>query len=107
MINLGMKRSEDAPLQAHVTNLDASPFLGRLALLRIHNGTLRRGQAVAWARHDGTLSAEKEVQANCVGLIVMQNRVVYTVCQKPTIRLKQNETEEEYNPCGRCFWAAR
>ncbi len=46
----------DAPLQAHVTNLDASPFLGRLALLRIHNGTLRKGQNVAWARHDGTLS---------------------------------------------------
>lgn len=46
---------DDAPLQAHVTNLDASPFLGRLALLRIHNGTIRKGQTVAWARHDGTL----------------------------------------------------
>lgn len=43
----------DAPLQAHVTNLDASPFLGRLALLRIFNGTLRKGQTVAWVRHDG------------------------------------------------------
>src|SRR5450759_3806853 len=38
---------EGAPLQAHVTNLDASPFLGRLALLRIRNGTLRKGQTVA------------------------------------------------------------
>ncbi|WP_277208982.1 translational GTPase TypA [Isoptericola croceus] len=46
---------DDMPLQAHVTNLDASPFLGRLALLRIFNGTLRKGQTVAWARHDGTL----------------------------------------------------
>ncbi|CAM5790702.1 translational GTPase TypA [Cellulomonas persica] len=46
---------ESAPLQAHVTNLDASPFLGRLALLRIFNGTLRKGQTVAWARHDGSL----------------------------------------------------
>ena len=45
---------EDAPLQAHVTNLDASPFLGRLALLRIHNGTIRKGQNVAWVRADGT-----------------------------------------------------
>ncbi|GAA4288770.1 translational GTPase TypA [Georgenia daeguensis] len=45
---------EDAPLQAHVTNLDASPFLGRLALLRIHNGELRKGQSVLWARADGT-----------------------------------------------------
>ncbi len=47
---------EGAPLQAHVTNLDASPFLGRLALLRIHNGTIRKGQTVAWARHDGSLT---------------------------------------------------
>ncbi|HEY0117605.1 MAG TPA: translational GTPase TypA [Cellulomonas sp.] len=45
---------EGAPLQAHVTNLDASPFLGRLALLRIFNGTLRKGQTVAWIRHGGT-----------------------------------------------------
>jgi len=44
----------DAPLQAHVTNLDASPFLGRLALLRVFNGTLRKGQQVAWVRQDGT-----------------------------------------------------
>ncbi len=44
-----------APLQAHVTNLDASPFLGRLALLRVFNGTIRKGQTVAWARHDGSL----------------------------------------------------
>ncbi|WP_147918077.1 translational GTPase TypA [Ruania zhangjianzhongii] len=44
----------EAPLQAQVTNLDASPFLGRLALLRIHNGTIRKGQTVAWVRHDGT-----------------------------------------------------
>ena len=47
---------EGAPLQAHVTNLDASPFLGRLALLRVFNGTLRKGQTVAWARHDGTIT---------------------------------------------------
>ncbi len=44
---------DGAPLQAHVTNLDASPFLGRLALLRIHQGTLRKGQNVAWIRRDG------------------------------------------------------
>jgi len=44
---------EGAPLQAHVTNLDASPFLGRLALLRIHQGTIRKGQNVAWIRRDG------------------------------------------------------
>ena len=45
---------DEHPLQAHVTNLDASPFLGRLALLRIFNGTLKKGQQVAWVRHDGT-----------------------------------------------------
>ena len=46
-------------LQAHVTNLDASPFLGRLALLRIYNGTLRKGQTVAWARANGELKNVK------------------------------------------------
>ena len=43
------------PLQALVTNLDASPYVGRLALLRIHHGTLRKGAAVAWCRADGTI----------------------------------------------------
>src|SRR5512139_1588530 len=47
--------TEGAPLQAHVTNLDASPFLGRLALVRVHEGTLRKGQNVAWIKRDGTV----------------------------------------------------
>src|SRR5881398_3897773 len=50
---------EGAPLQAHVTNLDASPYLGRLALCRVHNGTLRKGQQVAWCRTDGTIERVK------------------------------------------------
>ena len=45
---------DEAPLQAWVTNLDASPFLGRIALLRIFAGTIKKGQTVAWVRHDGT-----------------------------------------------------
>ena len=45
----------DEVLQAHVTNLDSSPFLGRLALVRIFNGTLKRGQTVAWAHQDGNI----------------------------------------------------
>jgi GTP-binding protein len=45
---------EGAPLQAHVTNLDASPFLGRLALVRVHQGTLKKGQQVAWLQRDGS-----------------------------------------------------
>ncbi len=51
--------TEGAPLQAHVTNLDASPFLGRLALLRVHEGNLRKGQNVAWMRRDGSLKNVK------------------------------------------------
>jgi len=47
------KGDPSAPLQAHVTNLDASPFLGRIGLVRIHNGTLRKGQNVAWMHGDG------------------------------------------------------
>ncbi len=46
---------EDAPLQAHVTNLDADPFLGRIALCRIQQGHLRKGRTVAWMKRDGTV----------------------------------------------------
>jgi GTP-binding protein len=52
----------EMPLQAHVTNLDSSPYLGRLALCRIHNGTLRKGQQVAWCRTDGTITRAKIVE---------------------------------------------
>jgi GTP-binding protein len=47
---------DGAPLQAHVTNLDASPFLGRLALCRVHQGTIRKGETVAWCRTDGSVA---------------------------------------------------
>ena len=50
---------DEAPLQAHVTNLDSSNFLGRLALLRVHNGTMRKGQQVAWCRRDGSVQRVK------------------------------------------------
>jgi GTP-binding protein len=50
---------EGHPLQARVTNLDASPYVGRLAICRIHNGTLRKGQTVAWCRADGTVEQAK------------------------------------------------
>ena len=46
----------DHPLQAHVTNLDASPYVGRLALCRVRNGTIAKGQPIAWCRHDGTIA---------------------------------------------------
>ncbi|MEV7398589.1 translational GTPase TypA [Aeromicrobium sp. NPDC092404] len=51
--------TEGAPLQAHVTNLDASPFLGRLALVRVFEGTLKKGAQVAWMKHDGTTERVK------------------------------------------------
>jgi len=49
----------DHPLQALVTNLDASPYLGRLALCRIRHGHLRKGETVAWCRADGTIEHVK------------------------------------------------
>jgi GTP-binding protein len=49
----------DTPLQAHVTNLDASPYLGRLALCRVHNGTIKKGQQAAWCRADGSIERVK------------------------------------------------
>ena len=47
----------EGPLRALVTNLDASNFLGRIALIRIHSGKLRKGQNVAWMREDGTIQS--------------------------------------------------
>jgi GTP-binding protein len=47
------------PLQAQVTNLDASPYVGRLALCRVRNGTIKRGQTVAWCRANGTIEPAK------------------------------------------------
>jgi GTP-binding protein len=52
----------DHPLQAQVTNLDADPYVGRLALCRVRQGTIRRGQTVAWCRADGTIRNEKIVE---------------------------------------------
>ena len=57
--------SEGAPLQALVTNLDSSPYLGRLALCRVVEGTLSRGQFVAWCRRDGSTE-----RVRCVELLV-------------------------------------
>jgi GTP-binding protein len=45
----------ESPLQAHVTNLDASPYVGRLALCRVRNGTIRAGEPIAWCRADGSI----------------------------------------------------
>jgi GTP-binding protein TypA/BipA len=47
---------EGAPLQAHVTNLDASPYVGRLAICRVRNGTIKKGSQVAWCHADGTIT---------------------------------------------------
>src|SRR5204863_6524543 len=46
---------EGAPLQAHVTNLDASPYVGRLAICRVRNGTIRAGRPIAWCRANGEI----------------------------------------------------
>ena len=51
--------TEGAVLQAHVTNLDSSPYLGRLALCRVKEGEMRRGQQVAWCRRDGSITTVK------------------------------------------------
>ena len=53
---------EAKPLQAHVTNLDASPYLGRLALCRVHQGHIKKGQQVAWMKADGTVERVKVVE---------------------------------------------
>lgn len=50
---------EGAPLQAHVTNLDSSPYLGRLALCRVREGVIKKGQMVAWIKTDGSIEKVK------------------------------------------------
>ncbi|HEY4348189.1 MAG TPA: translational GTPase TypA [Gaiellaceae bacterium] len=52
----------DHPLQALVTNLDASPYVGRLALLRVYHGTIRKGAQVAWCRADGSIENARVVE---------------------------------------------
>ncbi len=52
----------EATLQAHVTNLDSSPYLGRLALCRVHNGTIKKGQTVTWCKTDGSMEKAKVVE---------------------------------------------
>jgi GTP-binding protein TypA/BipA len=52
----------EAPLQAHVTNLDASPYVGRLAICRVRNGTIRKGQTIGWCRADGTIQPARVVE---------------------------------------------
>ncbi len=53
----------DHPLQAHVTNLDASPYVGRLAICRVRQGTIRSGQQIAWCRADGERPARHRLRA--------------------------------------------
>ena len=55
----GPGRRPGRPLQAHVTNLDATTYLGRIALCRVRAGRIRRGQQVAWCREDGTITRVK------------------------------------------------
>jgi len=45
----------EMPLQALVTNLDASPYVGRLAICRVRNGVIKKGQQIAWCRADGSI----------------------------------------------------
>ncbi len=59
---------EGRPLQALVTNLDASPYVGRLALCRVHHGTIRAGRPVAWCRADGSIE-----RANVTTLYTTEN----------------------------------
>ncbi|MFQ6392068.1 translational GTPase TypA [Nocardia sp. KC 131] len=62
------KSNASAPLQAHVTNLDASAFLGRLALVRIYAGELRKGQNVAWMHADGVKTVKITELLQTVGV---------------------------------------
>ncbi|MEZ5246230.1 MAG: translational GTPase TypA [Acidimicrobiales bacterium] len=49
----------DHPMRAWVTNLDSSPYVGRIAVCRVEHGTIRKGQAIAWCREDGTIASAR------------------------------------------------
>ena len=53
------EHNPDHPMRAWVTNLDASPYVGRLAICRVEHGTIRRGQAIAWCRADGSIESAR------------------------------------------------
>ncbi len=53
------KFDDEHPLQAHVTNLDASPYLGRLAICRVHEGTIKKDQIISHCRVDGSIVQAK------------------------------------------------
>ena len=56
----------DHPLQAHVTNLDASPYVGRIAICRVRNGVIRRGETIAWCRTDGEIENDLALRRSLV-----------------------------------------
>ena len=53
------RHDPDHPMRAWVTNLDASPYVGRLAVCRVEHGTIRKGQAIAWCREDGSIESAR------------------------------------------------
>ena len=85
---------DEAPLQAHVTNLDASNFLGRLTLLRVHNGPITKGQHVAWCKVAGSVERPWALRTRRVSWAAasahtpsVRNRSyhVRTVCHAPKL----------------------
>ena len=61
--------TEGAPLQAQVTNIDASPFLGRIGMCRVIEGVITKGQQVAWMKADGTVDLYLDAEMHGVGLL--------------------------------------
>ena len=77
--------TDDGVLQAHVTNLDASPFLGRLALVKIYGGVLRKGAQVGWINKEGDLKQVKITELlETRGLERVPVAVSYTHLTLPT-----------------------
>jgi len=104
---------DEHPLQAHVTNLDSSPFLGRIALLRVHNGWIHKGETVAWVKQDGTVQnvritemmltkaltrfpAEKAGPGDIVAIAGIENITIgETICDAEDVRPLPTITVDE------------
>ncbi len=104
---------DEHPLQALVTNLDSSPFLGRIALLRVHNGWIHKGETVAWVKQDGTVQnvritemmltkaltrfpAEKAGPGDIVAIAGIENITIgETICDAEDVRPLPTITVDE------------
>src|SRR6266513_2580061 len=77
----------EARLQALVTNLDASPYHGRLAVCRVHRGTIRRGAEIAWCRRDGTVERARLAELYIIAALEQPEALPLLAVDEPALAM--------------------